>query len=76
MTVDKIEKRGEFIPDETIEPGPDGLIEVPNQFEPIQGPWVIAFDLEVGGGTLVEVDETGDRAAGIHGHCRLDAANP
>ena len=57
LTLDEIEKRGDFVAGETIEPGPDGLIEVPNQFEPIPGPWVIDFDLEVGGGTLVEVNE-------------------
>jgi hypothetical protein len=57
MTLDQIEKRGDFVAGQTIEPGPDGLIEVPNPFEPIPGPWVIEFDLEVAGGTLVEVNE-------------------
>jgi hypothetical protein len=57
LTVDKIEKRGDFVAGETLDSGPDGLIEVPDPFEPIPGPWVIEFDIDVAGGVLVDVDE-------------------
>ncbi len=76
LTLDEIEKRGDFVPGETLEPGPDGLIEVPDPFESIPGPWVIEFDLVVAGGVVVDVNEPATGPHDVTVTVGIDAAIP
>lgn len=54
LSVAHIDVRGEDLENAPPRPADDGVVEIPDPWRPVAGRWVIEFDLDVAGGSMVE----------------------